>query len=257
MSTKPKINKKELLIDFLIPGIILTVFTIIFRTTNLDLWIQNQFYIEKAHTFNRYAMPWYYFYKFGPMPAVIYFIVLCVIFVFGFFLVKIVLDFDIPKYKKFVYNFNIRKYRKATFYAVLVMILGPGLLVNSIFKNSWGRPRPEECKIYNGEFAYVKVWSHSKDNPSNGSFPAGHPSVGFFLVFLYFLYRKRNKKAAYAGLALSLIYGIILGLTRMIQGGHFASDVLWCWGFVYLSALILYYCFRYDIPPETDNKITE
>jgi membrane-associated PAP2 superfamily phosphatase len=30
-----------------------------------------------------------------------------------------------------------------------------------------------------------------------------------------------------------------MGLGRMIQGGHFASDVLWSAGFIYIGGLIL------------------
>jgi len=254
MTDKPKINKKELLIDFLIPCLILGILTFIFRTTNLDIWLQKQFYTFPGPGFNRYAMPWYYFYKYGTMPPVIYFIVLCVIFVFGLFMKRMIIGFDFIKFKKYDLILNLKKYRKATFFAVLLMILGPGLVVNAILKNNWGRPRPEDCKVFNGEFQYVKVWSFGDDNQINGSFPAGHPSVGFFLFFLYFVYKKRNKAAAYSGLALGLIYGFILGLTRVVQGGHFPSDVLWCGGFIYLIALILYYCFRYDIPPDKTSE---
>jgi len=32
-----------------------------------------------------------------------------------------------------------------------------------------------------------------------------------------------------------------MGLGRMIQGGHFASDVIWAGGLIYLIGLILYY----------------
>jgi membrane-associated PAP2 superfamily phosphatase len=36
-----------------------------------------------------------------------------------------------------------------------------------------------------------------------------------------------------------LVYGCIMGMARIIQGGHFLSDVLWSAGFVYLTALVL------------------
>jgi membrane-associated PAP2 superfamily phosphatase len=32
----------------------------------------------------------------------------------------------------------------------------------------------------------------------------------------------------------------------MVQGAHFASDVLWSGGFTYLTGLLLYYALRLD-----------
>jgi len=31
-----------------------------------------------------------------------------------------------------------------------------------------------------------------------------------------------------------------------VQGGHFASDVVWAGGLTYLTALLLFYIFRFD-----------
>jgi lipid A 4'-phosphatase len=249
MTDKPKINKKMLLIDFLIPCLILGILTYIFRTTNLDIWIQKQFYTYPGPGFDRYAVPWYFIYKHGPLPGIIFFVIICVVFVFGLFMTRMVINFDFIKFNKYSLAINFKKYRKSAFFAILLMILGPGLVVNAIFKNNWGRPRPEDCKVFNGQFQYTKVWSTGDDNQINGSFPAGHPSVGFFLFFLFFIYRSSKKKRAYAFLLLALLYGGLLGAARIIQGGHFTSDVLWCGGFIYLIGLIQYYCFRYDIPP--------
>jgi lipid A 4'-phosphatase len=254
MTKKPKINKKKLLIDFLIPCLILGVLTYIFRHTNLDIWLQKQFFISPGPGFNREAMPWYFFYEYGTLPPVIFFIIICVVFVFGLFMKRIVIGLDFIKFKRFDLQIGLKRYRKAAFFAVLLMILGPGIVVNAVFKNNWGRPRPQDCKVFNGEYSYTKVWDMGKDAGINGSFPAGHPSVGFFLFFLFFIYKKTKKKRAYAFLLLALIYGGILGLTRMIQGGHFASDVIWCGGFIYLIGLIQYYCFRYDVPPQLETK---
>ena len=193
MTDKPKINKKELLIDFLIPCLILAILTWIFRSTNLDIWIQKQFYINPGPGFNRYAVPWYFIYKHGTLPPVLFFVMICIVFVFGLFMTRILIKLDFIKFKKYKFSIPLKKYRKATFFAVLLMIIGPGLVVNAIFKNNWGRPRPEDCKIFNGEYQFVTVWSTGDDNQINGSFPAGHPSVGFF-CFSYFSFIEKEKK---------------------------------------------------------------
>jgi len=47
-------------------------------------------------------------------------------------------------------------------------------------------------------------------------------------------------------LAAGLLYGALMGLARMIQGGHFLTDVIWSGILVYLTGLSLYYLFRLD-----------
>jgi lipid A 4'-phosphatase len=37
-----------------------------------------------------------------------------------------------------------------------------------------------------------------------------------------------------------------MGLGRMVQGGHFLTDVLWAGAITYLAGLVLYYIFRFD-----------
>jgi membrane-associated PAP2 superfamily phosphatase len=54
---------------------------------------------------------------------------------------------------------------------------------------------------------------------------------------LYFLSRKH--KAFY--LALTVIFGLTLGLTRMSMGGHFLSDILWSGYLVFFVAWLIYY----------------
>ena len=37
-----------------------------------------------------------------------------------------------------------------------------------------------------------------------------------------------------------------MGTARVVQGGHFPSDVVWAGGFTYLTGLGLSYFFRFD-----------
>jgi membrane-associated PAP2 superfamily phosphatase len=43
-----------------------------------------------------------------------------------------------------------------------------------------------------------------------------------------------------------ILYGILMGVARISQGGHFASDILWAWGVVHLTAVALYYLMGLD-----------
>ncbi len=68
--------------------------------------------------------------------------------------------------------------------------------------------------------------------------------MGFFLMTPFFIFRKRARRRAVAFLTLGIGCGLLIGLGRMIQGGHFASDVMWSGGFVYFCGLGLAYALR-------------
>jgi lipid A 4'-phosphatase len=135
---------------------------------------------------------------------------------------------------------QLRQYRKVATYLLLVMVIGPGLLVNAVMKEGWGRPRPRQIEAFGGAEAHERVWEY--DGASYGkSFPSGHAAMGFYFFSLYFLYRREGRKAAILWLGIAVGLGMVLGLTRMAQGGHFPSDVLWSAGVCYFVAAAAYY----------------
>ncbi|MGA2089317.1 MAG: phosphatase PAP2 family protein [Stellaceae bacterium] len=114
--------------------------------------------------------------------------------------------------------------RRAGIFLLLALALGPGLTVNTLLKDHWGRPRPAQITEFRGNAHFVRAWEPSGQCRSNCSFPAGDPSVGFVLVAAAFLLPgKRQRCIAMAG-AVGL--GAALGLMRIAQGGHFLSDVV-------------------------------
>jgi membrane-associated PAP2 superfamily phosphatase len=123
------------------------------------------------------------------------------------------------------------------------MALGPGLIINAIFKDNWGRPRPRSIQELGGTHTYHRIWEKGVAGDGR-SFPSGHASMGFFLMTPFFVLRKNARRWANAFLTFGIAYGVLIGLGRMIQGGHFASDVLWAWGFVYFCGLGLTYALR-------------
>ncbi len=69
-----------------------------------------------------------------------------------------------------------------------------------------------------------------------GSFPSGHASMGFALGAPALLYRRRRPALAALFLAAGLIAGFAVGAARVVQGGHFPTDVLWAGVMVYVAA---------------------
>ncbi|MCK9605633.1 MAG: phosphatase PAP2 family protein [Methylomonas sp.] len=128
-----------------------------------------------------------------------------------------------------------RRFSRRALYILLVIAIGPGLVVNLIFKDHWGRPRPVHIQPFGGEYTYVPPLKlgHTPDK----SFVCGHCSVGYAFFALYFL--SQNHKALY--FTLTLVLAWLMGFTRMTAGGHFVSDILWSGYLVFLVAYALYY----------------
>ena len=215
-------------LDFFIPIFILIIITVIFRSTDWDLKIAGHFFDSELNSFRVDASPWYFFYKFGEYPAIISVTVAAFILAIGFF------------------NKVLKSYRFRSLLVILLLIIGPGIIINGIFKEYWGRPRPRECTVFHGDKHFEYVGTPNFNNVEGcKSFPSGHASMGFFMFFPFFLYRAyRKKKKAVLWLFVGLIYGCLMSYARIFQGGHFASDCLWAGGFDYLTAAILYYALR-------------
>lgn len=218
--------------DIALPAFFLLAVTAVFRLTDLDMSIQKCFYRPDAEGgFNQYAQPWLFIYQYGNWPSVITAIAAGAILVVGFF------------YRP------LSKHRRDAAFVLALLLVGPLLLVNVLFKDHWGRPRPRELLAFNPESdnpenrrAFLPVGVIG-DSGRNSSFPSGHASGAFFMMFPYFLLRDKRKGWAAFFLALGLAYGALSGLGRVIQGGHFATDVIWAAGFVYFPGVILSYAF--------------
>ncbi|GMR20221.1 MAG: phosphatase PAP2 family protein [Gammaproteobacteria bacterium] len=122
-------------------------------------------------------------------------------------------------------------------YVLVVAVIGPVLIVNSLFKSNWGRARPEDVTQFGGQMTFTPAFVISDQCSQNCSFVSGHPSVFFALIALGLLYKGRTR-VTIVSLATSL--GALVGLGRIMQGGHFLSDVVFSFVFILLTALVIY-----------------
>ncbi|NTV95499.1 MAG: phosphatase PAP2 family protein [Thiobacillus sp.] len=125
-------------------------------------------------------------------------------------------------------------WRRPAAFLVLVLVLGPGLVVNAVLKDNWHRARPGHLVEFGGERQFTPAWVISDQCPNNCSFVCGDASIGFSLAALAFVAR-RPRRWLIAGLAL----GSALGLMRMAQGGHFLSDVIFSFYAIWFTAWAL------------------
>jgi lipid A 4'-phosphatase len=220
--------KIRVFLDFLVPIVFLSLITLPFLLTDADSAFSRLFYIQGKGWPYGDASPWRFLYNYGNVPALV---------LAGCGLLVLLLGFIARR---------IAALRWIGLFLVLFLLIGPGLLVNTVFKDHWGRPRPVDTREFGGKDRFLPVWV--KGNAGHGkSFPSGHASVGFFLFAPFFFLRGKTGKKAFLFLALGIVYGLLLGLGRIIQGGHFLSDVLWAGGFTYLTGLILSYVFCFHL----------
>jgi len=226
---------RAVLKDFLVPIALLVLLTALIAATGSDLNLERYFYLPGSGWVYGELNPWKFLYRFGVIPSIVISAGSLLLLAAGFFSARAYI------------------YRRCALFFLLLMLIGPGILVNSVFKDHWGRPRPRQVQLFGGDRAFHQVWERGEGGKGM-SFPSGHASAAFYLVAPFFVLRRSSRKWAAAALAAGISYGLLMGIARMAQGGHFPSDVLWAGGCVYLVGMGLYYLLRLDegalLPPK-------
>jgi lipid A 4'-phosphatase len=108
------------------------------------------------------------------------------------------------------------------------IVLGPGVIANFVFKEHWGRARPRQIAEFGGAQDFSPPLVMTDQCATNCSFVSGDASMAFAML-------------ARGAAVLALVFGLFIGLVRMVQGAHFLSDVLFAGYFVVGTILILKY----------------
>lgn len=135
--------------------------------------------------------------------------------------------------------------KKKAIFLLLCAILGPGIIVNLVLKdNSLGRPRPRHIEALGGEMIYSPPFYYSGECKRNCSFVSGHAAIAFFLLAFAWVRHRR----------IWLVYGVALGLVvgfvRILQGGHFLSDVIFAGWVTYFTCVAVAYKMGIKLRPE-------
>jgi lipid A 4'-phosphatase len=223
-----------------IPAAVLSIATVLFWTTDLDQAAVQQFfsgYVVGTDVAVRFPLgeeqPWKLLYNWGVYPALLLGCGGIVVWVVSFFWLK------------------IESWRDPGLFFALVLIIGPGIMVNCVLKPYWSRPRPHATKTFKScddphdpPRDFVPVWQRGLGE-EDSSFPSGHAAMGFYLMAPAFVCYRRRPLLAAGFLLLGLACGGVIGLARIAAGAHFPSDVLWSGGIVYFAALALAAPFRF------------
>jgi lipid A 4'-phosphatase len=231
-------SKKNILLELILPVTLLILISVIINITGLDLIFQNKFFSPESGWILRNSQPWKFIYHYGNIPALILSIGALIILLLS------------------AYKSKFNKYVKQALFLILVMAIGPGLLINSVLKDNWGRPRPRNVQDFGGKHQFEQVLTIDPESPGK-SFPCGHASMGFYFFVLFFIFRKKRLKLANISLVFALLWGSFIGLARIVQGGHFLSDVIWTAGLMYLVTSLIFFFMKLDRFPEFKRTISD
>jgi len=184
----------------------------------IDLWFSAYFF-DPAWGFvlgsgsSRKALPY--------MPAII------ALFINGSFLLLVV---NWLRARKLGSSHYLLLPNRQVIFLLLALALGPGILVNGIFKTYWGRARPINVTEFGGKKQFSPAYMFANQCKGNCSFVSGDAAVGYFFLAFLFVAKKRERMVAILGTLL----GTTIGMVRIAQGAHFLSDVVFA-GFITLT----------------------
>ena len=201
----------------------------VFRLTDLDLTLPAPW--REGNTWpHGDDAPWTWLYHLGTLPALLAVLAALFVLLAGF------------------RSAGWQRLRRASVYLVLAMAVGPGLLANAVLKDHWGRPRPRDVIPLGGLQPFEPILTMDPTSPGK-SFPCGHATMGFFFLAFYFVLRRERPGWARTSMALAFVSGLAIGWARVVQGGHFPSDVLWAGGIVWLVCALLARWLRPEMIP--------
>ena len=153
---------------------------------------------------------------------------LCLIFITSFY------EFSRLIKKIFGFKFNLKEGLFISFSFIINLVL----VVNLLLKNLWGRARPNDIVELGGQDLFTPWYEFSKACETNCSFVSGDASVGFSTIMFFFI----TKNILYLWLA--LLFGFGLGVIRILEGGHYFSDVLLGGFLIFILCLGEFYLYK-------------
>ena len=113
-------------------------------------------------------------------------------------------------------------------FVAALFLLGPGLLVNGVFKAHWGRARPSDIWEFGGLQSFTPALFPADQCSRNCSFVSGEGAAAAALILSVFVLRpyiacpRRGGVLVWGATALGLV-GMAL---RVMTGRHFLSDTV-------------------------------
>ncbi len=126
---------------------------------------------------------------------------------------------------------------RAILFLIATMALGPGLLVNVVLKDHWGRPRPIDVTQFRGDQHFVAWWDPRGDCPSNCSFVSGDVSGAAWALAPAALAPPQWRVLAYGA---ALAFTAAMAGMRLMAGAHFFTDTVFAGVFTFLIIWLMH-----------------
>ncbi len=141
-------------------------------------------------------------------------------------------------YVMITWNKDWKTYRTLAGIILLLAIINPLLFVQ-IIKLLWGRVRFRD--LAPGFIDYTP-WFLPQGITGNQSFPSGHTAMGWMFLPLLIVVKDRKNTDIIKILSYILIvgWGLFVGLSRIVIGAHYVSDVLFSTMMAAVITILLY-----------------
>ena len=182
-------------------GILLIIFP------SVDLAVSNHFYVP-GEGFIYAKEPWAQaIFKGIPVVATVTSVSLSIIILFQFFRNRA----------------SIKTLKSPVLFLLIALALGPGFSVNLLLKENFGRARPHQVTELGGTKEFSRAGHYTDQCETNCSFSSGHASMGFYFTSFSYIVPAPYQAAVFVTGA---VFGGVVGMGRIVQGGHFFSDVI-------------------------------
>lgn len=120
---------------------------------------------------------------------------------------------------------------------VVWMALFGYLICIQLVKSFWGRVRFREL---DAAFSQFTPWYLPQGITGYDSFPSGHSAMGWMLLPLLILISNKKEWVKCLAFLLIFIWAVVLALSRVVIGAHYASDVLFGSFFIIITFLVFF-----------------
>lgn len=144
--------------------------------------------------------------------------------------------FSLLFYVGIVFSTKLRKHSGLFTVLFLTLVLGPGLIVNTIFKDNYGRPRPAQTVEFGGDLP-SRGFFDANWGGEGKSFPSGHASVPLgFLALSFALMRRKKVTLAKQTMVAFGVWYLAVSFARVSAGGHYFTDVIFAGYISFMTA---------------------
>ncbi|USO01360.1 MAG: phosphatase PAP2 family protein [Alphaproteobacteria bacterium] len=129
---------------------------------------------------------------------------------------------------------NKERFREGLYFCVSYAAI-PGVWINLLLKDQWGRPRPSQTIIFGGDYPFSAAYVITGLSKQYGSFVSGHVALAMFVMAVgVFLDRSREPLWICGG----VVYALVMSVVRIAEGGHYLSDVFLGGSMTFLGVLL-------------------